>query len=277
MCEPFTIRLAIVAAVVGGAVVAIAPAQADNSSSQRDLDRALAIKDKARVITDGDGRYIAIHVSDSMATSFVFYGSKTVLVQQYIKKVAGVRKRNKNNSKIFSARVWDPRRDATVENDKERWSLTCDSSKEPWSELSGADRKKFLRTAKWKPQPVRHEAYALGRDDFGNYYYVDRIRGTKKGFRLFRGRPGRLKKLRLVDALTDSEGDLFVSKAGSLRLAIDPNDTRKQRNAVEWIERKKGKVARTIVRKVPVFGNLTMIYTKLGVYPDVLGTPCDNF
>ena len=131
--------------------------------------------------------------------------------------------------------------------------------------------------SKWKVQPVHREAYALGRDDFGNYYYVDRIMRTTKDFRLFRGRPGRLKKMRLIDALTDTEGDLFVSKEGSLRLANKLNKTNVEtRHAVEWIERKKGNVVRTVVRDVPVFGNTAMIYTKLGVYSDVLGTPCDG-
>ena len=70
----------------------------------------------------------------------------------------------------------------------------------------------------------------------------------------------------MTNVVSDSEGDIFSTKTGSLRLILNKNES-------TWIE---GKKQRKLVL-VPVEDNARMIYTELGVYTgERLGTPCDD-
>src|SRR5262249_5218263 len=64
-----------------------------------------------------------------------------------------------------------------------------------------------------------------------------------------------------------SEGEIFSTKTGSLKLIVD------RKHPTVWVQA--GKTTR--LREVPVGSNLPMIYSDLGVYAsERMGTPCDE-
>ena len=124
------------------------------------------------------------------------------------------------------------------------------------------DGAKFYKP-RWK-----HQAYALARDNTGKYYYVDRVREPEgnKNFRLFAGPKGAMKLQKMTNVVSDSEGDIFATKTGELRLILDKHESL-------WMQDKK----KTKLVFLGPTDNHIMIYTDLGVYTgEPLGTPCDD-
>ena len=116
---------------------------------------------------------------------------------------------------------------------------------------------------RWKTQ-----GYALARDDKGTYYYVDRMREPEgnKNFRVFIGQRGAMKPAKMKNIVSDSEGDIFYTKKGELRLVLDKSEQ-------TWAKGKK----QTKLTVLPVEDNVVLIYSELGVYTgQSLGTPCDD-
>ena len=117
--------------------------------------------------------------------------------------------------------------------------------------------------ARWK-----YRAYALARDTSGRYYYVDRPREPEGSlaFRLFVGPRGNMKPQKMTNVVSDSEGDIFATKTGSLRLILDKHET-------TWVQGKR----KTPLVTLPLDQNAALIYTDLGPYTGQrLGTPCDD-
>jgi hypothetical protein len=110
----------------------------------------------------------------------------------------------------------------------------------------------------------------LARDQKGIYYYVDALRESDYGLRLYVGRQGAMKLLKLKELVSDSEGDIFFTARGKLR--IDGDYYARSRRAT-WIRGKR----REELLVLPPGQNLELIYKKLGVYKGVrFGTPCDD-
>jgi hypothetical protein len=130
------------------------------------------------------------------------------------------------------------------------------------------EAKALLAKASFFASPIDRVPYALARDSNAVYYYVDHgsTTATEKNFRLFRGRKGALKLQKMTDVASDSEGDIFATKTGSLRLILEKKQS-------TWIQGKKS----TSLTLIPVEQNYQMIYNDLGVYAGIrLGTPCDD-
>ena len=90
----------------------------------------------------------------------------------------------------------------------------------------------------------------------------------EKSFRVHVGPKGGLKLQQMKDIISDSEGQIFSTKKGELRLVVDKGQS------PVWIEGAKKKVE---LRPVPVTENLPLIYNELGVYTGArLGNPCDD-
>ena len=88
-----------------------------------------------------------------------------------------------------------------------------------------------------------------------------------KNFRLCAGIKGAMKLQKMTNVVSDSEGDIFSTKTGSLRLVLDKHET-------IWVQSEK---KTKLVFLDPVEDNHVMIYTDLGVYTgEPLGTPCDD-
>lgn len=124
-----------------------------------------------------------------------------------------------------------------------------------------------LATARFSTR-VHQRPYALARDTRGRYYYVDRgdTPLTEKAFRLFVGEKGALKKLKMTNVVSDSEGDIFSTPGGKLRLILSANES-------TWIEPEETRK----LTLVPIDDNQPMIWNELGIYVgEKLGTPCDD-
>ena len=138
--------------------------------------------------------------------------------------------------------------------------------------VAEAAERALIDGASYEQTLRRFRPYALARDNTGVYYYVDRGYDEEdptapKNFRLFVGQRGNLKQQKMTNVVSDSQGDIFSTKTGSLRLILNKNES-------SWVEGKK----QTKLVIVPVEDNLPMIYGELGVYSgERLGTPCDDF
>jgi hypothetical protein len=74
-----------------------------------------------------------------------------------------------------------------------------------------------------------------------------------------------MKPLKMTNVVSDSEGDVFATRSGELRLVLDKKES-------AWVQ--KGK--RQPLRSLPVEDNVQLIYSELGAYTgQPLGTPCD--
>ena len=108
---------------------------------------------------------------------------------------------------------------------------------------------------------------AIGRDDNGIYYYVDRTRedGT---LRLFLGPKGKAKQLPLSDLTVDAAGGVLTSAQGRLSIVLEAGEVERMR----WSNNE------TALDLTPLdlWQNRGLIYSELGAYGKRLGTPCDD-
>ncbi|MFB1479005.1 hypothetical protein [Corallococcus sp. RDP092CA] len=157
-----------------------------------------------------------------------------------------------------------------VDTKERTCSLRCGERKATLELLPGAEARELLRKATYVPNPQKFAPHALLRDSEGTYYYVDKgsTPAESRNFRVFIGPRGDLKPQKMTNVVADSEGEIFTTKKGQLRLVID----RAQKPM--WIEKARKEVE---LRNVPVEQNLPLIYNELGVYTGArLGTPCDD-
>lgn len=261
--------------VVAALLLGSAYASADKKRNKNDPD-VTEIKDKLTILHDGSGHYIAlVEFGD---TEHVYYSwakpkrkRSRVFYQQRVYS-SGSNKGAGTMSRSF----WSPfvSGHPTIKLGKnQEWTVQCGDSETPVHKVSDTERDKLLAKAAFKGPYWKRQAYALVRDEMGIYYYVDRLRKAHggKGFRLFRGRKGKLKKQKMVDIVNDSEGDIFSTRDGALRMILSQNKS-------TWVERnrKTRKETRTDLTVVPVHKNALLIYTELGVYNERFGTPCDD-
>jgi hypothetical protein len=146
-------------------------------------------------------------------------------------------------------------------------SVRCGSKEHPLQHLPAAEVQRLLAREPAPPLP-RREPYGLARDRSGTYYYVDRAADrAQRDFRLYRGPLGKLTPLPMTNIVSDSMGDVFTTKSGSLRLVLEKESS-------FWVERGKS----TTLINVPVSKNLSLIFNELGLYlAQPFGTPCDLF
>jgi hypothetical protein len=179
------------------------------------------------------------------------------------------RRFNKTNNSSF--RGLDLRTFSRVDAEAEKGKCTvvCGDKTTELKIVEPKQAAALLKAARFEPSPRKWQPYALARDDRGNYYYVDRgfHEADKSRFRLFVGPKGDLKQQKMTNVVSDSEGDIFSTRTGSLRLILDRRES-------TWVENEKPRP----LKLVPVESNLQMIYNDLGVYTgERLGTPCDDF
>lgn len=224
-----------------------------------------AVKDKLVLLTDGKGHYVAVLPSGDLY-EHLYYGDGK---QFFAQRVTGG---GKSGTESWDRIIWEPRVN-------ERWkgavgfragvfTVQCDDRKTKMEQVAADEASKLMDGAKFYAPKWTRMAYALARDNTGKYYYVDRAREPEnnKNFRLFAGPRGNLKPLKMVNVVSDSQGDIFATKSGELRLVMDRKDSR-------WVEKKK----ELKLSPLPIDDNVQMIYSELGVYSGQrLGTPCDD-
>jgi hypothetical protein len=233
--------------------------------------------EKTRVCSDGKSHFTVIAPNAKSGNNVLYYGDgkKFVAVPPPPWAIGGesfldpryFRKGSNPDFRGVDMRVYSG---IELSDEKKRCTLRCGENEHDQQILPAAEVRTMLLASSFGPSLQKYRPYALLRDDHGNYYFVDHgsTPETEKSFRLFLGPKGALKLQKMTNVVSDSEGDVFSTKTGSLRLIIDKTAPG------TWM---KGS-ARTQLKPVPVEQNLTMIYNELGVYlGEKLGTPCDDF
>jgi hypothetical protein len=241
-------------------------------------------KDKLKALTDGAGHYVVY--DGERPYNSMFYGDAKRVVQVRIHGggMSGTEK--------WSAYLWDPRiphvdgNVATVEmvDSGKQYTMTCGKRVTTLKPVTGADLATLLGAVTFGAPPWDRQPERLLRDDNGVYYLVDRYRSDdrldRRDFRLFVGPRGKMKQMPLKDVVDDSEGMIFSTKGGELRLVFGHNgradDNKPLVDQFKWIEGKKSQQLTDVPLDLPINGRL--IYMDLGPYAGArLGTPCDDF
>jgi hypothetical protein len=225
-----------------------------------------AFKDKLEILHDGKRHYVALVPFEEGGWKHVFYGDGKSF---YLLRIIGT---GSTGREAFDLTFWEPRvkarYQASLELKNGKYEALCDTRKTELQPLPRDEADKLIAGAKFYEALWRFRAFALARDDKGTYYFVDRQREPEDSlnFRLYSGQRGSLKPLKMVNVVSDSEGQIFSTKAGDLRLVLD-------RKEAAWV---KGK-SRTTLTPLPIEDNAQLIYTDLGAYTGQrLGTPCDD-
>jgi hypothetical protein len=237
------------------------------------LAQRLALE-KTALCTDGKEHYVAVASDEHTTRLYSGDGKSFVAVPSPGPALSGdtffdPRHVAPNANRDF--RGVDMRVYSSVEldQDKKSCAVRCGDRTVPLKLVPAKETKPMLLAAKIGPTPQKWRPYVLFRDEKGVYYYVDRgfKPGEEKRFRLFRGVTGSLKEQKMTNVVSDSEGEIFSTKSGSLKMIVD------RKHPTVWVQASKS----TRLREVPVADNLPMIYSDLGVYAaERMGTPCDD-
>jgi hypothetical protein len=225
-----------------------------------------SIKDQLQVLTDGKQHYVVVEPWGP-DDKHLYYGDGKRFYR--LRSPSGGREGRVAWDRTF----WEPRVPALWQGGVgmrkgESPQVQCGKRKTELKPVEGEARAKLLDEAKFYAPLWKYHAYALARDEKGNYYYVDRPREPEnnKAFRLYAGPRGNLKPLKMTNVVSDSQGDIFSTKKGELRLVLDKKQSK-------WVAGKK----EIELVSLPIQENHIMIYTDLGVYAGQrLGTPCDD-
>lgn len=263
-------------------LLALALAQAP---AKVDLSKDLA---KLRVVTDGKKHYLVYDPSRGSSGDF-YYGSATTLAKLQLRGGSA------RGDESFDVSLWEPRVIPGVQGYasfemKEKGAVhqvTCAKKVTPLSVVPDAEAQKLLAGATFTEHLWQRIPERLLRDDRGVYYYVDRFRSEERGdrrdFRLYVGPKGQMKVQPLKDIVDDTEGMIFSTATGDLRLVANrvpadfaERDKEKDKAApMKWVS---GKTEVPLL-EVPIdaYRNVRMIYMELGPYDGQrLGSPCDD-
>ena len=225
---------------------------------------------KLSVLSDGKKHFLV--VDDQLSSERLLYGDGKSFWQQRVTGGGGQRESAEGAWTQRSMVFWEPRvaqrYEASFDLKDGRYAITCGKRETEFKPLPEAESQKLLKAGTLLSPHWPYRAHLLARDDTGRYYYVDRRREPEdsKSFRVFSGPKGDLKPLKMTNVVSDSEGEIFSTRTGTLRLVLNKNELR-------WVAGASNKK----LLLVPVEDNHVMIYSDLGVYTGQrLGTPCDD-
>jgi hypothetical protein len=231
-----------------------------------------AVKDKLTVWSDGKKHYVVM-VMTTNTDSPIFWSSDGKGFYE-LRIRGGGSEGDDAELKRLDRTFWEPRVNAGYQSsldysaETKKLTVQCVERKTDLTKLGEADAKKVVAGGKFYKARWGRYAYALARDNTGKYYYVDNVREPEgaKNFRLYAGPKGSMRLQKMTNVVSDSQGDIFSTTNGELRLVLQKQDS-------TWIANEKP----TKLVWVPVDDNHIMIYTDLGVYSgEPLGTPCDD-
>jgi hypothetical protein len=224
------------------------------------------VKGKIKILGDGKGHYVTyVPFAQGDDRQYLFYGDGKAM---YMQRPSGGFSSQKPIRENF--RYWEPRARAEWTREDNKYFVTCDEKKTEFKPIAAAEEKRLLDSPIWKKVKWKYMAYALARDSEGNYYYIDKQREPEKSkkFRVWIGPKGDVKPQKMKNIVSDSDGDIFITENGQLRLVLDKGE-----KEAEWVQGKE----KTALKHLEVENNIVLIYSELGVYAnETLGTPCDD-
>jgi hypothetical protein len=261
------------------------------------------VRDLLQVFHDGKGHYFVAGdqlkglptATRNLLTRNVYFGSK-----RQVYHLAAHGTYHHTSPRAYTYIVRDPRRGNSklhVGGDKVHYR--CGATRTPLSRLSPAAAKRFLSKVTFRERFWSREPHLLARNDEGEYFFTDRALATTRsgglrfrptlaqlrGFRLWRGRRGRMKRLKLQDVVTDAAGQIFLTKKGALHVTMRKRKLRGARGrfarqyqitTLSWRNRRTNK--RDKLTRVPLESAFTteLIHRHLGPYTGAkFGLPCD--
>jgi hypothetical protein len=289
-----TLRTTLAALVALALLAADAPAQA-KLPEPSSLRIPAELKPLMRVYTDGKGRFlIAADKSKKRVGRLAHLRGQNIYFGS-AKKLYRVRTYNTSSRRGVFYIIADPRRRVSklTVDQKQGPMFHCDQTLTKLRILDGEATRRFLAKATLRDALWRHEPHLLARTALGKYFYVDRHRNSSRpgtsrrkptklenlrGFRLWRGRRGRMKRVRLKDVVVDAAGQVFLAKRGSLHVKVRLGRfNRLSIQNVRWLNAR-SKTYTPLIR-VPIVGvkaSWVLIYRDLGPYAGLkLGLPCD--
>lgn len=244
----------------------------------------VALRDQLLVLTNGRGRYLIVpSLRPTMTTSernkvrnYVFYGDAKHVYQQHL--IGGLNLRKDGTFKVHLRDFRLVTSTLTGVLSKEP-HMQCNEARLPLTQLSAGKARAFIDKVELHPPFWRREPHLLARDDEGRYFYVDRMIAHRRrrrtvaltelrGFRMFIGRRGRAREVKLRDTVLDAAGQIFLTKKGALHLET-------KTDKLFWRRGKK----RTFLTKVPLNKQDTwiLIHRYLGAYAGVrFQLPCEG-
>jgi hypothetical protein len=250
----------------------------DTLESSRGKGEKLATRlalEKIHACSDGKGHYVLVR-PDETHTVELTYGDGQRFVQvapppwvltgYYFLEPRFYHKTMNHSFRGLDMGLYS---EVQLDEEKKTCAVRCGERTLPLSWIDAEQTEAMVAKAVFEPNPQKYVPYALLRDQKGRYYLVERgfRKEEERNFRVSIGPKGSLQVQKMKDVVSDSEGEIFSTKRGELRLVVDRNAPS------QWIENKK----KTELRAVPVEENLPLIYNELGVYTGArLGTPCDD-
>jgi hypothetical protein len=230
-------------------------------------------KGKLKLVTDGKGRFLAYWFKEVRGIPEGLYWSEDGKDFYRQRTYAG-----SADGEKFGLLMFEPRIASNTGFDFKdgKYEANCGEKKVEFKLVGPEQAKAVLDGATFYKMRWTRKPYALSRDEKGTYYFVDHLRNDdsraerKRDFRLFVGPRGQLKEQKMTNLVSDSEGDIFGTKAGDFRLVLN----REKEKVSKWVTGSK----ETALTSVPVDDNVQVIYNDLGVYERAkLGTPCDVY
>lgn len=241
-------------------------AAAAAASEPDDTVDVAAVRDKLEVLSDGKGHYVALIPFGSSLDDHVYWGDGKTFWALRIGSAGA------SGRESFDRSFWEPRVTArwkaSVSLRDGKYTVQCEDRTTGLEPLPRARAQALLGAARFRKPRWKRQAYAFARDEAGRYFYVDRPRepAGNKAFRLFIGPKGALKPARMTNVVSDTQGDVFATRDGELRLVLGKKE-------YAWVARRK----KTPLIPLAPDENHVLIYSDLGVYAgELLGTPCDE-
>ncbi|MEO1173116.1 MAG: hypothetical protein AAFX94_13860, partial [Myxococcota bacterium] len=234
----------------------------------------LARYEKSKLCSDGNGRYVGTWPSsDPQRLGAVIFGDEKVITETLKDAPLSTgefydpREENPERNNVFRGVDYRYVSKVKIDDDAGSCSLRCGVREIPLTLMSPEDTESLLRSAEVGKNPRTRRPFALARDRKQRYFLVDTgLEEGSKDFRVYSGRRGRMELLKMTNVVDDSQGTIFTTKEGTLRLVIEKDTS-------FWTEGK-----RTLkLLNVPIWENQHLIYSGLGVYVGTpYGTPCDE-
>ncbi|MCL2178470.1 MAG: hypothetical protein FWC28_06030 [Proteobacteria bacterium] len=246
-----------------------------------------ALRSKLSLYTDGKGHYLALPETNPKPGSTynypdpIFWGTERMFFSQRTHGRSGTIKPRENEGEpevflSFEVTLWNPRIQSgtVVKKENGELSISCEEKRKtllkpvPAEEAKAFAEKAQFYTERW----YRMNPHLTARDDTGTYYYIDRYPpNQKENFRLFIGKRGALKPVKLNNIVRDSAGEIFATPSGSLY--VDSNA-----RGIQGIYWGSGEKKQALVQ-IPFSGTykeLSFLWDDLGLYANQKLGPCDD-